>query len=180
MLSSSYVRLLIFLPVVLIQAWASSSLAFCMMYSACKLNKQSDNIQSCRTPFPVLNQSVVPSKVLTVAFWPHMQVSQETGKMVWYSHVFKNFSQLLWSAQSKAFFNVVSEAEVDVFYLVFTELKYLFSVIQQMLAIWSLVPLPPRNPACTFGSSQFTYCWSLTLRIFGITLLVCKMSTIAW
>ena len=36
-----------------------------------------------------------------------------------------------------------------------------FSMIQQMLAIWSLVPLPFLNPAWTFGSSQFTYCWSL-------------------
>ena len=34
-------------------------------------------------------------------------------------------------------------------------------MIQRMLAIWSLVPHPFLNPACTFGSSQFTYCWSL-------------------
>ena len=38
-----------------------------MMYSAYKLNEQSDNKQPCHTPFPVLNQSVVPCKVLTVA-----------------------------------------------------------------------------------------------------------------
>ena len=30
-----------------------------MMYSACKLNKQGDNIQPCRTPFPLLNQSIL-------------------------------------------------------------------------------------------------------------------------
>ena len=36
-----------------------------------------------------------------------------------------------------------------------------FSVIQWMLAIWSLVPLSFLNPACTSGSSQFMYCWSL-------------------
>ena len=30
------------------------------MYSALKLNKQGDSVQPCRTPFPVLNQSVVP------------------------------------------------------------------------------------------------------------------------
>ena len=47
--SSAYLRLLIFLPAVLILACASSSLAFCMMYSAYKLNKQSDNIQPCCT-----------------------------------------------------------------------------------------------------------------------------------
>ena len=32
-----------------------------------------------------------------------------------------------------------------------------------MLAIWSLVPLPFLNPACTSGSSWFTYCWSLAI-----------------
>ena len=42
--SSAYLRLLIFLPAILIPAYASSSLAFCMMYSAYKLNKQDDNI----------------------------------------------------------------------------------------------------------------------------------------
>ena len=35
-----------------------------------------------------------------------------------------------------------------------------FSMIQRMLAIWSLVLLPFLNPACTSGSSQFTNCWS--------------------
>ena len=35
-----------------------------------------------------------------------------------------------------------------------------FSMIQQMLVIWSLVPLPFLKPACTSGRSQFTYCWS--------------------
>ena len=41
---SAYLRLLIFLPAVLVLAWNSSSLAFGMMYSAYKLNKQGDNI----------------------------------------------------------------------------------------------------------------------------------------
>ena len=43
--SSAYLRLLIFLPAILIPACASSSPAFLMMYSAHKLNKQGDNIQ---------------------------------------------------------------------------------------------------------------------------------------
>ena len=37
----------------------------------------------------------------------------------------------------------------------------LFLMIQQMLAIWSLVTLPFLNPAWTSGSSWLTYCWSL-------------------
>ena len=44
--SSAYLRLLIFLPTILIRACASSSLAFHIIYSAFKLNKQSDNIQA--------------------------------------------------------------------------------------------------------------------------------------
>ena len=42
--SSAYLRLLIFLLAILIPACASSSPVFCMMYSAQKLNKQDDNI----------------------------------------------------------------------------------------------------------------------------------------
>ena len=41
-----------------------------------------------------------------------------------------------------------------------------FSMIQQMLAIWSLVPLPFLKPAWTSGSSWFTYCWSLAWENF--------------
>ena len=43
--SSAYLKLLIFLLATLIPGWASSSPAFHMMYSAYKLNKQGDNIQ---------------------------------------------------------------------------------------------------------------------------------------
>ena len=53
-----------------------------------------------------------------------------------------------------------------------------FSMIQQMLAIWSLVPLPFLKPAWTSGSSWFMYCWSLAWRILSITLLACEMSAI--
>ena len=41
---SAYLRLLIILPAILIPACASSSLAFCMMYSVYKLNTQGDDI----------------------------------------------------------------------------------------------------------------------------------------
>ena len=62
--SSTYLRLLIFFPAVLIPACDSSSPAFCMMYSANKLSKQGYNIQPCHTPFPILNQTVIPCKLL--------------------------------------------------------------------------------------------------------------------
>ena len=72
-----YLRLLIFLPVILIPACASSSPAFWMRYSAYKLNKQCDNIQPWYTPFPILNQSMVPCPVLTVASWPTYRFSRK-------------------------------------------------------------------------------------------------------
>ena len=51
-------------------------------------------------------------------------------------------------------------------------------MIQWLLAIWSLVPLPFLNPAWTSGSSLFKYCWSLTWRILSITLLAREMSAV--
>ena len=52
-----------------------------------------------------------------------------------------------------------------------------FSMIQRMLLIWSLVPLPFLKQAWKSGSSQFAYCSSLAWRILSITLLACKVST---
>ena len=51
-------------------------------------------------------------------------------------------------------------------------------MIQQMLTIWSLVPLSFLKPAWTSGISQFMQCWSLAWRIFSITLVACEMSAI--
>ena len=147
--SSAYLRLLIFLPAILIPACASSSLAFCIMYSAFKLNKQGDNKQPWHTPFPIWNQPVVPCLVQTFASWPIF-------KLVW--------RQVNWSGipiswrifqfvviHTVKVFSVVSEADVFLEFLC-------FSVISRMFTIPSLVPLPFVNPACTFGSSLFTYC----------------------
>ena len=66
-MSFAYLKLLILLPAILIPPYVSSSLAFCMMYSVYMLNKQGDNVRHCHTPFPIWNQSVIPSPVLNVA-----------------------------------------------------------------------------------------------------------------
>ena len=47
-------------------------------------------------------------------FFTWMQISQEVGQMVWYSHLFQNFPQFLVTHTVKGF-GLVSEAEVDVF-----------------------------------------------------------------
>ena len=55
-----------------------------------------------------------------------------------------------------------------------------FSMIQQILAIWSLVPRPFLKPAWTSESSWFMYYWSLTWRILSTILLACEMSATVW
>ena len=111
--SSIYLRLLIFLLAVLIPACASSSLAFRMMYSSYKLNKQGNNIQPWHTPFLIWNQSVGPCPVLTVASWPAYRFprSQVSG-LVFPS--LENFPQFVVIHRVKGF-GIVNKAEVDVF-----------------------------------------------------------------
>ena len=43
-----------------------------------------------------------------------IQISQEAGKVVWYSHVFKNFPELVVIHTVKGF-GIVNKAELDVF-----------------------------------------------------------------
>ena len=68
-LSFTYLRLLMSLLPILISACNSSSLTFLVIYSAYRLNKQDDSRQTCYTPFSILNQSVVPYRVLIAASW---------------------------------------------------------------------------------------------------------------
>ena len=67
--SSEYLRFLLFLPTILIPACDSYGLAFRMIYSRYELSKQGDNMRPCCTPLPILNQSVVSCQVLAVASW---------------------------------------------------------------------------------------------------------------
>ena len=90
-------------------SYASSSPAFLIMYSAYKLNKQGDNVQPWCTPFLIWNQSVVPCPVLT-GFLICIQVSQEAGQVVWYSHFLKNFPECVVIHTVKGF-GVVNKAD---------------------------------------------------------------------
>ena len=102
-----------FLLAFLITACASSSPAFFMLYPAYKLNKQGGNIQPWLTPFPIWNQSVVPSPVLTVASWLAYRFLR---KQVRWSgipisgRIFQFVVILIVKG-----FGVVNKAEVDVF-----------------------------------------------------------------
>ena len=111
--SSAYLRWLIFLLVVLIPAYASSSSAFLMMYSAYKLNKEGDNIQPWRAPFPIWNQSVVPCPVLTVASWPAYQFMNRWVRWSGINISFRIFQFIV--IHTVKDFGKVKKAEVGVF-----------------------------------------------------------------
>ena len=123
---SAYLRLIFLL--------ASSFPVFLMMYSAYKLSKQGDSVQPWHIPFPIWNQSVVPCLVLTVASWPAYRFLRRQVRWSGIPITFKNFPQFVVIHTVKSF-KVVNEADV------FLELSCFF-MIQWMLAIWSLVPLP--------------------------------------
>ena len=113
MVSSAYLKLLIFLPGILIPAYDSSSLPFCVLYSTYKLNKQGDNIQPWCPPFPILYQSVVPCSLLTVASWPAYRFHKRQVR-------WSSIPISLWVCQFVVIhitnsFSVVNEAEVDFF-----------------------------------------------------------------
>ena len=82
-----------------------------MMYSACKLIKQGDNIQPWHTPFLIWNQSVFLCPVLTFASWPAYRFLMQ---VVWYTHLLKNIPQFVVIHIVKGF-GLVNKAEVDVF-----------------------------------------------------------------
>jgi len=98
-MSFAYLRFLTFLPAILIPACASSSPAFCMIYSACKLNKQGENIQHWCTPFLIWKQSIVPCLILTVASWPAYRFFRRQVRRSGIPISLRIFHSLLWSIQ---------------------------------------------------------------------------------
>ena len=95
--SSAYLRLLIFLLVILIPTCDSSILAFCMMYSAYKLNNQGDSIQPWHISFLIWNQSVIPCPVLTIASWPAYRFLRRQVRWSGIPISSEIFHSLLWS-----------------------------------------------------------------------------------
>ena len=68
--SSEYLRLLMFLLPILNPACYSCSALFLMMCSVYRLKNQGNSrLSCCSRSFLILNQSVVPYRVLTVAYW---------------------------------------------------------------------------------------------------------------
>ena len=83
---SAYLRLLIFLPAILIPACTSSSPAFLMMYSAYKLNKQGDNIQPWHTPFPILKLEKIFREQNNFPYFPSRTKKSEWNDVCGFLH----------------------------------------------------------------------------------------------
>ena len=97
----------------MIPAFDSSSLAFHIMYSAYKLNKQGeiyslDVLLSLSEP---VHCSLSRSNYCLLTC---IQVSQGAGKVAWYYNLFKNFPQFVVIHTIKGF-SIVNEAEVGIF-----------------------------------------------------------------
>ena len=84
--------------------------------------------------FPYL-EPVCSMSSSNCCFLSCIQISQEADTVVWYSHLFQNFP--VYCYPSVKGFGIVNKTEIDVFWN-----SLAFLMIQQMLAIWSLVPLP--------------------------------------
>ena len=96
-----------------------------------------------------------------------IQISQETGKVVWGSHLFKNFPQfvvMLWSTVKG--FGIVNKAEVDVL----LELLFFYNPTD----VGNLISGSSAFAKSSLNIWKFLvqYCWSLAWRILSITLLV--------
>ena len=99
---------------IFIPTCSSSSLAFLIMCSEYRLNKQGDNRQACCTHYSVLNQPVVPCRVLTVASWPAHRFLRRQILWSGISISLRSFQRVLWSYIVKGFI-MVDETVVDIF-----------------------------------------------------------------
>ena len=122
--SSAYLRLLTFLPAILVPA------RHFPLYCACKFKKHCDGVLSWCPPFPILNLSTGPCPVLTF-FLSCMQVSQEAGQVVWDSHFFKNSPQCVVITHERLSCRPESRSRF------FFWNSLAFSMIQWMLTVWS-------------------------------------------
>src|SRR5574341_1498311 len=103
-----------------------------------------------------------------------IQISQEAGQVVWYSHLFQNFPQFIVIHTVKSF-GIVNKAEIDVF----LELSCFF---HDPADVGNLIS---GSSACSKTSLNI---WNFMVHILlkpglenlSIILLACEMSAIVW
>ena len=107
-------------------------------------------------------------------FLTFIQISQEAGQVVWYSHLLQNFPQFIVIHTVKGF-GIINKAEIDVFLefsCFFDDPAYVGNLI---------------SGSCAFSKTSLNI-WKFTVhvllslawRILSITLLACEMSAIVW
>ena len=101
-----------------------------------------------------------------------IQVYQETGNMVWYSHLFKCFPQFVMINTVKGF-SIVDGPEVDAF-LVFPCFLY------DPTNVCNLISLPFLNSACTSGSFQLALSFGIGIIDLFQTCGHCWVFQICW
>ena len=105
-------------------------------------------------------------------FLTRVQISQESGQVVWASHLFQNLAQFAVLHTVKGF-GIVNKAEIDVF----LELSCFFDYPTDVGNLMSGSSAFSKS-SLNSGSLWFMYCWSLAWRISSITLLVSEKSAI--
>ena len=102
-----------------------------------------------------------------------IQIFQGAGKVVWYSHLFKNFPQFVVIYIVKGF-SIVSEAEIDVF-LEFSCLFYDPTDVCNLISSSSAFSKPSLN----IWKFSFMYCWSLEFILPLRWLIICVSFTVS-
>ena len=92
--------------------------------------------------FPNLDPVHCPMSSSNCCLLTHIQISQEAGQVVWYSHLFQKFPQFVVIHIVKGF-GVVNKAEVDVRtglkFLKPTFYSYLYHLVDIRLLAWIIV-----------------------------------------
>ena len=101
-----------------------------------------------------------------------IQISQEAGQVVWFSHLFKNFLQFVVVHTIKGF-GIVHKTEVDIF----LELSCFFDDLTNVGNLISGSSVFSKS-SLNIWKFMFMYCCSLAWRNLSITLSACEMSAI--
>ena len=124
--------------------------------------------------FPNLELVCCSMSSSNCCFLTRIQISQEEGQVVWYSHLFKNISQFVVTHTFKAF-GVVRKADV------FLELSCFFN---DLADVGNLICCSSARTRDESSLNIWTFTvhillkQSPTWRILSITLLACEMSAI--
>ena len=124
--------------------------------------------------FPYLEPVCCSMSNSNYCFLTCIQISQEAGQVIWYSHLFQNVTQFIVIHTVKGF-DIVNKAEV----YVFLELSCFFD---DPVDVGNLIPGSSAFSKTSLNIRKFTVHILLDLvwRNLSITLLACEMSETVW